>query len=48
MRPSATPIALMDGEQLVALLVEKEVGVVQTSVTLLELSDLDLTAGGDG
>ncbi len=41
------PIGLMDGEQLTKLLVEHQIGVVQTEMILLEPADLDL-ASEDG
>lgn len=37
-RPNAVPVGLMNGEQLVALLVEHDIGVQRTSHDLLELS----------
>ncbi|MDF7801289.1 HTH domain-containing protein [Pontiellaceae bacterium B1224] len=36
-RPDATPVGLMTGEQLVALLVENEIGVSRTPLNLIEL-----------
>ncbi len=36
-RPDAAPVALIDGEQLVALLIEHEVGVRRTPFALLQL-----------
>lgn len=38
-RPDATPVGLMDGEQLVALLVEHEIGVRRTAFALIELGE---------
>jgi restriction system protein len=38
-RPDATPVALMDGEQLVRLLVENDIGVRREDYALLELAD---------
>lgn len=38
-RPDATPVALMNGEQLVALLVENEIGVRRTPLQLIELGE---------
>lgn len=38
-RSNATPVALMNGEQLVKLLVENDIGVVRRSQVLLELSE---------
>lgn len=38
-RPDATPVALMNGEQLVALLVEKEIGVTRTPMEILQLAE---------
>lgn len=38
-RPDAVPVALMNGEQLVALLAEHEIGVNSHSHDLLELGD---------
>ncbi len=40
-RANAVPVALMNGEQLVALLVEHSIGVHHTSHDLIELSDSD-------
>lgn len=40
-RPNAVPVALMNGEQLVALLVEHSIGVHRTSHYLLELGDAE-------
>ena len=40
-RPDATPVALMDGEQLVKLLVENDLGVRRTAYELLELGETD-------
>jgi restriction system protein len=37
-RPNAVPVALMNGEQLVALLVEHDIGVRRTSHHLIELA----------
>ena len=38
-RPSAVPVALMNGEQLVRLLVENDIGVHRTSYDLIELGE---------
>lgn len=38
-RPDATPVGLMNGEQLVALLAENEIGVRRTTFTLLEMGE---------
>ena len=38
-RPNAVPVALMNGEQLVRLLVENDIGVHRTSYDLIELGD---------
>ena len=38
-RPDATPVGLMNGEQLVALLVENEIGVRRTPLQLIELGE---------
>lgn len=38
-RPDATPVGLMHGEQLVALLVEHEIGVRRTAFSLVELGE---------
>jgi restriction system protein len=38
-RPDATPVGLMNGEQLVALLVESEIGVRRTSLQLIQLGE---------
>lgn len=43
-RPDATPVGLMNGEQLVALLVENEIGVRRTPLQLIELGE-KLNAG---
>ncbi|MBE0418184.1 MAG: restriction endonuclease [Coriobacteriia bacterium] len=40
-RPDATPVALMDGEQLVELLVEHGIGVQAVETNMLELSDIE-------
>ena len=40
-RPDATPVALMNGDQLVALLVEHEIGVRRTAFALIELGEAD-------
>ncbi len=45
-RADATPVALMNGEQLVALLVESEIGVRRTPVQLIEVGE-DLDTGKD-
>jgi restriction system protein len=38
-RPDATPVALMNGEELVALLVENEIGVRRTPLQLIEIDE---------
>lgn len=38
-RPDATPVALMTGEQLVALLVENGIGVSKTPLQLIQLGE---------
>jgi restriction system protein len=38
-RPDATPVALMNGEQLVKLLVENDIGVCRTSYDIIEISE---------
>lgn len=38
-RPDATPVALMNGEQLVALLVAHEIGVRRTALSLIQLGE---------
>jgi restriction system protein len=43
-RPDAVPVALMDGETLVSLLVEHEIGVVRHDLDLLELSSTGAAA----
>ena len=43
-KPNATPVALMNGEQLVLLLVENGVGVERRSHDLIELEDEDASA----
>ncbi len=40
-RPDATPVGLMDGEGLVKLLVENDIGVTRTPAELLDLAALD-------
>jgi restriction system protein len=45
-RPDATPVALMNGEQLVALLVENDIGVRRTAFALVELGEDTSTEGG--
>jgi restriction system protein len=43
-RPDATPVGLMTGEQLVALLVENEIGVKRTPLNLVEVAEgIDLS-----
>ena len=44
-RTDAVPVALMNGEQLVLLLSEHEVGVTRRSHEMLELADTDLDLG---
>jgi restriction system protein len=38
-RPNATPVALMNGKQLTALLIENDIGVHRTSYDLIELGE---------
>lgn len=38
-RPDAVPVALMDGEQLVALLASREIGITRNRIDLFELAD---------
>ena len=40
-RPNAVPVALMNGDQLVALLVEHNIGVHRISYELIELGETD-------
>lgn len=40
-RPDTTPVALMNGEQLVSLLIENDFGVRRTSYDLIELLEED-------
>ena len=40
-RPNAVPVGLMDGEQLVRLLVENNIGVQRTSYELIDWGDDD-------
>ncbi len=40
-RPNAVPVALMNGEELVELLVENDLGVHKTALKLIELGDAD-------
>ncbi len=42
------PISLLDGNRLIQLLVEKQIGVRRKAVHLLELNFGELVAGGDG
>ena len=46
-KPNATPVALMNGEQLVVLLVENGVGVERRSHDLIELEDEDASVPGN-
>jgi restriction system protein len=41
-RANATPVGLMDGEQLVALLIENEIGVTRTPLQLVELGEMNM------
>lgn len=43
LRPDAVPVALMNGEELVALLVEHEIGITLQTHNLLELSESKLS-----
>lgn len=43
-RPDAVPVALMNGEQLAALLVESEIGIIRRSHEILEISKEDETS----
>jgi restriction system protein len=45
-RPDATPVALMNGEQLVALLVENEIGVRRTAFSLIEMGEANGEVAG--
>ncbi|MCC5849956.1 MAG: restriction endonuclease [Verrucomicrobia bacterium] len=45
-RSDATPVGLMDGEQLVALLVENEIGVTKTPLQLIQLGEDSSGAAG--
>lgn len=47
-RADAVPVALMNGEQLVLLLSEHEVGVTRRSHEMLELADTNLNPGKEG
>ena len=47
-RKDATPVALMNGEQFVVLLIENEVGVKRRSHDLIELEDEDVSVPGNG
>lgn len=38
-RPDATPVALMDGKQFVALLIENDIGIQRTSYDLIDLEE---------
>ena len=42
-RGDAVPVALMNGEQLVALLVEHDIGVHRTAYDLIEMGEIDAT-----
>jgi restriction system protein len=44
-RTNAVPVALMNGEDLVSLLVEHEIGVVRHDLDLLEIAPLGSVAG---
>ena len=44
-RADATPVALMNGEQLVALMVENEIGVRRTPMQLIEVGESLITPG---
>jgi restriction system protein len=44
-RPDATPVALMDGEQLVSLLVENDIGVQRMPYELIELQPFNNEGG---
>ncbi|MGA2514080.1 MAG: restriction endonuclease [Candidatus Limnocylindrales bacterium] len=46
-RENATPVALMNGNDLVSLLVEHQIGVRRTSADLLELVEMPWSAGGE-
>ena len=37
--PDKTPVALMNGEQLVALLVENDIGIQRTGYDLIDLDE---------
>ena len=43
-RVNATPVALMDGEKLVKLLVENEIGVTSSTLRLVQIDETDETA----
>ena len=40
-RPDAVPVALMNGEQLVKLLVENDIGIRRTATDLIELGEAE-------
>jgi len=40
-RPDATPVGLMNGEQLVKLLIENDIGVSRTTYDLIEMGEVD-------
>jgi len=46
-RSDATPVALLDGDGIVDLMLEHQIGVVATTLELFELNELDLTTGGE-
>jgi restriction system protein len=46
-RENAAPVALMNGTDLVSLLVEHQIGIRRTSADVLELDELSWSAGGN-
>lgn len=47
-RADATPVGLMDGEQLVALLVEHEIGVTKTPMQLIQVGEIGAVESLEG
>jgi len=41
MRPNAVPVALMNGEQLVALLISNDIGITRRSHDIIELEETE-------
>ena len=45
-RPDATPVALMNGNQLVQLLIENDIGIQRTAYDLIELDEGETLQNG--